>query len=131
MTARGGTLIRTARPTTGFWSLWARYKTYLRKHGISPRKLPDGTWEVTHFMDGQLHELALEDAKIDSSGLLKWQVEPMTRLVEILKTNLSAVDSSSTGVGKTYTACSVAKNLGLALGVICPKAVIPSWHEAS
>lgn len=82
-------------------------------------------------MDGQLHELALEDAKIDSSGLLKWQVEPMTRLVEILKTNLSAVDSSSTGVGKTYTACSVAKNLGLALGVICPKAVIPSWHEAS
>ena len=131
MTARGGTLIRTARPTTGFWSLWARYKTYLRKHGISPRKLPDGTWEVTHFMDGQLHELALEDAKIDSSGLLKWQVEPMTRLVEILKTNLSAVDSSSTGVGKTYTACSVAKNLGLALGVICPKAVIPSWHDAS
>jgi superfamily II DNA or RNA helicase len=82
-------------------------------------------------MDGQLHELALEDAKIDSSGLLKWQVEPMTRLVEILKTNLSAVDSSSTGVGKTYTACSVAKNLGLALGVICPKAVIPSWHDAS
>jgi len=131
MTARGGTLIRTARPTTGFWSLWARYKTYLRKHGISPRKLPDGTWEVTHFMDGQLHELALEDAKIDSSGLLKWQVEPMTRLVEILKTHLSAVDSSSTGVGKTYTACSVAKNLGLAMGVICPKAVIPSWHEAS
>ena len=131
MTARGGTLIRTARPTTGFWSLWARYKTYLRKHGISPRKLPDGTWEVTHFMDGQLHELALEDAKIDSSGLLKWQVEPMTRLVEILKTNRSAVYSSSTGVGKTYTACSVAKNLGLALGVICPKAVIPSWHDAS
>jgi superfamily II DNA or RNA helicase len=131
MTARGGTLIRTARPSPGFWSLWARYKTYLRKHGISPRKLPDGTWEVTHFMDGQLHELALEDSKIDSSGLLKWQVEPMTRLVEILKTNLSAVDSSSTGVGKTYTACSVAKNLGLALGVICPKAVIPSWHDAS
>jgi superfamily II DNA or RNA helicase len=130
-TARGGTLIRTARPSPGFWSLWARYKTYLRKHGISPRKLPDGTWEITHFMDGQLHELALEDSKIDSSGLLKWQVEPMTRLVEILKTNLSAVDSSSTGVGKTYTACSVAKNLGLALGVICPKAVIPSWHDAS
>ncbi|NBT24902.1 hypothetical protein EBT11_09760, partial [bacterium] len=98
--------------------------------GISPRKIGSG-WEVAHFMDGQLHELALEDAKIDSSGLLKWQVEPMTRLVEILKTNLSAVDSSSTGVGKTYTACSVAKNLGLALGVICPKAVIPSWHEAS
>lgn len=131
MTARGGTLIRTARPSPGFWSLWARYKTYLRKHGISPRKLPDGTWEITHFMDGQLHELALEDSKIDSSGLLKWQVEPMTRLVEILKTHLSAVDSSSTGVGKTYTACSVAKNLGLAMGVICPKAVIPSWHEAS
>jgi hypothetical protein len=55
MTARGGTLIRTARPSPGFWSLWARYKTYLRKHGISPRKLPDGPWEITHFMDGQLN----------------------------------------------------------------------------
>jgi len=130
-TARGGTLIRTAHTNAGFWSLWARKKSALRAIGISPRKLPDGTWELTHFMDGQLHELALEDAKIDSSGLLKWQIEPMKRLVEILKSNLSAVDSSSTGVGKTYTACSVAKNLGLALGVICPKAVIPSWHEAS
>lgn len=130
-TARGGTLIRTAQPTPGFWNLWARHKLSMRKHGISPRKLPDGTWEVTHFMDGQLHELALEDAKLDISGLLKWQVEPMSRLVEILKNNISAVDSSSTGVGKTYTACSVAKNLGLAVGVICPKAVIPSWHEAS
>lgn len=130
-TARGGTLIRTARPTPGFWDVWSRHKLTLRKHGVSPRKLPDGTWELTHFMDGQIHELSLEDGKIDSSGLLKWQVEPMSRLVEILKNHISAVDSSSTGVGKTYTACSVAKNLGLAIGVICPKAVIPSWHEAS
>lgn len=130
-TARGGTLIRTARPTSGFWQLWARHKLAMRKHGISPRKLPDGTWEVTHFMDGQLHELALDNSNLDTSGLLKWQVEPMSRLVDILRHHISAVDSSSTGVGKTYTACSVAKNLGLAIGVICPKAVIPSWHEAS
>lgn len=131
VTARGGTLIRTARPTEGFWRLWSRHKLAMRKHGISPRKLPDGTWEVTHFMDGQLHELALDNSNFDTSGLLKWQIEPMSRLVEILKSHISAVDSSSTGVGKTYTACSVAKNLGLAIGVICPKAVIPSWHEAS
>jgi superfamily II DNA or RNA helicase len=131
MTQRGGTLIRTATPNPGFWNIWARHKFALRKAGVSPRKLPDGSWEITQFMDGRLHELALDNDRLDTSGLLKWQIEPMTTLVSILKKNISAIDSSSTGVGKTYTACSVAKNLGLALGVVCPKAVIPSWREAA
>ena len=130
-TQRGGTLIRTAKPSAGFWKMWAKSKFKLREMGVSPRKLPDGSWEVTQFMDGVLHELALDSRQFDSSGLLKWQVAPMQTLTEILRKNISAIDSSSTGVGKTYTACSVAKNLGLAMGVVCPKAVIPAWKEAA
>ena len=66
-TQRGGTLIRTAKPSAGFWKMWAKSKFKLREMGVSPRKLPDGSWEVTQFMDGVLHELALDSRQFDSS----------------------------------------------------------------
>lgn len=130
MTRRGGTLIRTATPNDGFWEIWRRFKEQLRHAGIHPRKVA-GKWQVTHFMDGQLHEIEHEAASMNTAGLLDWQVEPMKHLVGIMRENLSALDSSDTGTGKTFVACAVARQLGLALGVVCPKAVIPSWAEAA
>jgi len=130
MTKRGGTLIRTAIPTKGFWEMWRGNKEPLRRMGVHPRKVA-GAWEVTHFMDGGLHELETEPTRMNTAGLLDWQVEPMKDLVGIMREHLSALDSSDTGTGKTFVACAVARQLGLKLGVICPKAVIPSWAEAA
>lgn len=130
MTKRGGTLMRVGIPNDAFWEFWARFKDALRKMGVSPRKV-GRAWEVAHFMDGKLHELSVKNEIMNTAGLLEWQVEPMKQLVGILRQHISAIDSSSTGTGKTYVACAVARELGLKLGVICPKAVIPSWAEAS
>ena len=38
-------------------------------------------------------------------------------------------ETSDTGVGKTVTACQMAKTLGRPVAVICPKAVVPSWER--
>lgn len=130
MTKRGGTLMRCAPPTERFWYLWKRYKPETRKLGILPRKI--GTeWEVVQFMDGHLHEIEADIEHMNTAGLLDWQIEPMKRLVKVLRTRISAIDSSDTGTGKTYVACAVARQLGLELAVVCPKAVIPSWAEAA
>ena len=130
MTTRGGTIMRVGIPKDSFWEFWARFKDSLRKAGVSPRKV-GRTWEVAQFMDGRLHELTVKNEIMNTAGLLEWQVDPMKHLVGILRQHISAIDSSSTGTGKTYVACAVARELGLKLGVICPKAVIPSWAEAT
>lgn len=62
-------------------------------------------------------------------ALLPYQKEPCARLTKILLEKGSALDASDTGVGKTYCAVHVAKNLGLPVGIICPKAVIPAWKR--
>lgn len=62
--------------------------------------------------------------------LLPYQVEPHAHLVKILSQQQAALDASDTGTGKTYTALFTAQTLNLPIGVVCPKAVIPSWERA-
>lgn len=61
--------------------------------------------------------------------LLDYQVEPCRHLTKILLEKGAALDASDTGTGKTYCAVHAAKNLGLPVGIICPKSVIPSWKR--
>lgn len=62
-------------------------------------------------------------------ALLSYQQEPCDRLTKILQEKGSALDASDTGVGKTYCAVHAAKRLGIPVGIICPKSVIPSWQR--
>lgn len=62
-------------------------------------------------------------------ALLSYQEEPCDRLTKILSEKGSALDASDTGVGKTYCAVHAAKRLGIPVGIICPKSVIPSWQR--
>lgn len=57
------------------------------------------------------------------------QRESVDFLKRALLENKGALDSSSTGVGKTVIACCVAQELGLPVAVICPKIVIPQWER--
>lgn len=60
---------------------------------------------------------------------LPWQTEPVRILADAIRNNRAALDGSDTGVGKTLHTLFAAKEAGLPVGVICPKAVIPSWQE--
>jgi superfamily II DNA or RNA helicase len=57
------------------------------------------------------------------------QQSHVNTLVAALQKHHAAIDSSSTGCGKTICAVEVAKALGLTLFVVCPKAVIPAWEK--
>lgn len=65
----------------------------------------------------------------DPAGLRPWQVDAAGKLCSAINQWGAAVDGSDTGTGKTYTACAVARELDLNICVVCPKAVIKTWHK--
>ena len=60
-----------------------------------------------------------------------WQPPVIEAGARALRNGLPFLDSSETGVGKTYATCFAAREAGVSLGVICPLSVIPSWIEAA
>lgn len=62
-------------------------------------------------------------------GLRPWQVESVSKIVASINHWEAAIDGSDTGVGKTYVACAVARELGMSLLIVCPKAVMESWKR--
>lgn len=66
----------------------------------------------------------------DTSRLLPYQSIAVAHLCNSIVTNGAAADGSDTGIGKTYMALSVARNLGLAPAIICRKAGIATWERA-
>jgi hypothetical protein len=63
----------------------------------------------------------------NTTGLLEPQVPHAERLIDSLYLNGVAFDGSDTGVGKTYVAAAVAREMNSPVVVICPKLVKPTW----
>ena len=61
--------------------------------------------------------------------LLSYQVNHVTNLISILNKNITALDSSDTGTGKTYTAIAICAQLKLKPIILCPKSVIYTWKK--
>ena len=55
------------------------------------------------------------------------QIQALESLRNTINSRGAALDASDTGTGKTYVAAHLAKELGLPVGIIAPKAVLPSW----
>ena len=62
-------------------------------------------------------------------GLREWQIQSVGRLLASLKKWNGAIDGSEMGVGKTYQAIGLARELGVHFVVVCPKAVISQWKN--
>ena len=67
--------------------------------------------------------------QFDFSKLLEPQKAHVMTLMDSLYVNGTAVDLSETGTGKTYSAAWVAKHFNSPVVVVCPKVVIPNWHN--
>ncbi len=65
----------------------------------------------------------------NTEGLRPWQVGAVSSILASLNHWNCAIDGSDVGVGKTYTACGVARELNYNIVVICPKAVMESWRR--
>ncbi len=68
---------------------------------------------------------------MSSASPLPWQLEPIGRIAANLRSGRSCCDLSDPGVGKTFSTLFAAREAGAALGVVCPKSVVPAWREAA
>lgn len=64
-------------------------------------------------------------------GLRAWQAKHARHLYAVLKSTKSALDGSDTGIGKTYVASAIVRQLGVHPLIICPKATIPAWESVA
>lgn len=128
-----------------FFAFWREEKFKLLKDGFRVYKEEDDWFlsetklaklqfspiGITRKLEApKLSDFMLPDYDIrDESGLRPWQVVAAGRLVSAIRKWNCAIDGSDTGVGKTYTACAAARDLGMNMVVVCPKAVISSWEE--
>ena len=71
----------------------------------------------------------IDSVSLDTTGLLEPQKQHAIKLLDSLYLNGIACDLSETGVGKTYAAAWIAKQMNLPLVVICPKSVKPAWKK--
>lgn len=129
---------------SGFFSFWKANRFKMLADGFSVTKSNySGKWFLYEtkdnvalfksFEEKQLkpeEEVVLTPYKLkDTSGLRAWQIGAAEKLISAITHWGAAIDGSDCGVGKTFTACAVARELGYKIVVVCPKAVIKSWHK--
>lgn len=126
----------------GFWEFWKANKLKMLGRGYAVYKNKKGNWELQEWKDSivdfkeltQPPEIILTSSLApppltDASGLREWQIPSAASLAESIRVHGAAIDGSDTGTGKTYASCAAARELGMKIGVICPKAVIDSWKR--
>ena len=130
---------------SGFWAFWKSNSPMMKKMGYSVSKNKDTRdWIITHWnvnKEELIGETPEPETELKSDlpkrrvkhkeGLRPWQVDAVSRLTASIVKHKAAMDGSDTGVGKTYSAIGVARELGLNIGIICPKAVQESWKRVA
>jgi superfamily II DNA or RNA helicase len=76
-------------------------------------------------MESTLQSYTVKNVK----GLKEFQIPSVAKLCAAILKNKAALDGSDMGSGKTYAAVAVARELGMGIAVVCPKAVIYSWNK--
>jgi superfamily II DNA or RNA helicase len=131
---------------SSFFAFWSGAKYNLWKEGFSISKI-DEDWYlyetkvcVENFATfgnqeppatpPEAEDFWLPPYKVkNEEGLRPWQVDSVSKLVGVINKNKCAIDGSDVGVGKTYVAVGAARELGLKILVVCPKAVMEAWRR--
>lgn len=126
-----------------FFDYWKSKVFLLKQHGYSVTK-KDKDWFLIHTVKKvedfgkklDTPTTTIEEPTIlvpvtvkNTEGLRPWQVEAVGKICAAINKAGAAIDGSDLGVGKTYTACGVARELNMDILVVCPKAVMESWKR--
>jgi superfamily II DNA or RNA helicase len=135
----------------GFFVFWKSSSTSLKAQGYSISKNKLGQWTLNEWqttksdfrvdfardnVESKADELKIQTVSTlekynvkNTKGLKEFQIPSVAKLCAAILKNGAALDGSDTGAGKTYTAVGVARDLGMKIAVVCPKAVISSWNK--
>ena len=148
-TKRGPRLLRKAPITQSFWSIYRgspeEFKAAFREAGINMSKYRE-QWELAWWSDDQLKfrpipELAEQlEPEVDLTdlppllhpeGLLEFQLTSVQLGVRSMQRFNRVLLGHATGVGKTYCALGIARELGKKVAVVCPLAIKTDWYRAA
>ena len=129
---------------SAFFSFWNGAKYRMWNEGFSVAKIDDNWYLyetkvcIENFSEigkpptppPEAEEFWLPPYKVSNEdGLRPWQIDSVSKLVTALNKTGCAIDGSDVGVGKTYVACGVARELKKKVLVVCPKAVMEPWRR--
>jgi superfamily II DNA or RNA helicase len=150
-TRNGKRLIKKSPISSEFWEIYRDDKEYWRKVlaevGISVGKFRDN-WELSWWSDENLkfrqiigndnveeiiepkEEIVLPPLSNDSV-LFEYQRTSVQLGVRSIEKYNRVLLGHSTGVGKTFCALGIARELGKRVAVVCPKPITTDWHRAA
>ena len=149
-TKRGVRLLKKAPLTRRYWEVYREnpegFKEAFRQAGISMTKFRE-EWELAWWSDEKLKFPALAEFKEETQesdldistlpqlhypdGLLEYQVTSVQLGVRSMQRYNRVLLGHATGVGKTFCALGIARELNKDIAVICPKAIKYEWGKAA
>jgi len=147
-TKRGTRLLMKAPLTQAFWKVYAEDRELFKKQmtdaGIFVGKFRD-EWQLTWWSDEQLkfkqvigsdtQEEAIQALDLipllHPEGLFEYQQTSVQMGVASMNKHNRVLLGHSTGVGKTFCALGIVRELGKRIAVICPKTITTDWHRAA
>jgi superfamily II DNA or RNA helicase len=147
-TKRGVRLLKKAPITPQFWKVYGEDKELFKKQmgdaGIQLGKFRE-EWQLTHWSDDQLKfkSIIVTDTQTEvepelnlipllhPEGLFEYQQTSVQMGVASMNKYNRVLLGHSTGVGKTFCALGIARELGKRIAVVCPKPITTDWHRAA
>jgi superfamily II DNA or RNA helicase len=150
-TKRGLRLVRKAPVSSEFWEIYKHDRELCKKimadAGISIGKFRD-LWQLTWWSDDSLKfkSIGIDKPTEEAEPEIDFSELPALKFPDTLfdfqKTSVQlgvrsiqrynrALLGHSTGVGKTFCALGIARELGKRIAVVCPKPICTDWHRAA
>lgn len=148
-TKRGPRLLKKAPIEKGFWSIYREnpegFKSAFRDAGISMTKFRE-VWELAWWSGEDMRFKPLPEMKQESEpeisitdlpalkfpdGLLEFQLTSVQLGVRSMQKYNRVLLGHATGVGKTYCALGIARELGKRVAVVCPLPIRSDWFRAA
>ena len=148
-TKRGPRLLKKAPIEKAFWAIYREnpegFKSAFREAGISMTKFRE-VWELAWWSGEDMRFKSLPEMRQEAEpeisitdlpalkfpdGLLEFQLTSVQLGVRSMQKYNRVLLGHATGVGKTYCALGIARELGKRVAVIAPKAILTDWHRAA
>ena len=150
-TKRGLRLVKKAPVSSEFWEIYKHDRELCKKimgeAGISIGKFRD-LWQLTWWSDDSLKFASIGDDKPTEEAVVEIDYSELPALrfpdtlyqfqqvsvqlgVRSIERYNRALLGHSTGVGKTFCALGIARELGKRVAVVCPKPICTDWHRAA
>ena len=120
-----------------FLRYWNKNNKYLIPSGFDIQTRENGELYIVEYLDN-IESSRLELVKNSTplplknkTKLREWQILAAEKLTSIVNSVGAAVEGSDMGVGKTYSAIAVARELNVPFAVVCPKAVKNQWQKVA